>query len=381
MNKQGRGDGTIYFEESRQRWVAAFDVRSNNGKRQRRRVTGPTRAKAREAMRIAQSAQTDGLPVPDGSLTVKRFLEDWLANTVPAVCHSSNTVANYKWAVDKHLVPALGGHRLRDLSPDDVDHMLRARAATGLSRSSLMRLRMVLGRALRHAERRGKVVRNVATLADLPKAGKGRESRALSVEQAKALLDAAKGDRLEALFVTGLMCALRPGELLGLTWDDVDLDAATLQVRRSLKRDGTALYIGELKTPRSRRALNLPAQVVEALKAHRARQAAERLVAGDIWQDFQLVFATDVGTPTDPSNLRRSFSRLTCSVGIGHWRPYELRHSAASILSAARVPLEEVADIMGHDGTRMTALVYRHAMAPTVDAGVKPMEALFGSPG
>ncbi len=93
------------------------------------------------------------------------------------------------------------------------------------------------------------------------------------------------------------------------------------------------------------------------------------------------MFATDVGTPTDLSNLRRSFSRLTCSVGIGHWKPYELRHSAASILSAAGVPLEHVADIMGHDGTRMTALVYHHAMSPTVGAGVAPMEALFGSPG
>jgi integrase len=193
------------------------------------------------------------------------------------------------------------------------------------------------------------------------------------------LLAAARGDRLEALYVTGLMPGLRPGELLGLAWDDVALHAATLQVRRSLKRERDGLRVAELKTARSRRALDLPAPVVEALRAHHRRQAEERLVAGPEWDDHGLVFTNAFGRPMDPSNLRREFAKLTERAGLGRWHPHELRHSTASLLSAAGVPLEHIADVLGHDGTRMTAQVYRHAVAPTVAAGVAPMECLFGS--
>ena len=91
------------------------------------------------------------------------------------------------------------------------------------------------------------------------------------------------------------------------------------------------------------------------------------------------MFTTTIGTPINPSNLRRSFRRVTTAAGLGRWRPHELRHSAASLLSEPGVPLEVVADVLGHDGTRMTALVYRHAVSPTVGAAVAPMESLFGS--
>jgi integrase len=109
------------------------------------------------------------------------------------------------------------------------------------------------------------------------------------------------------------------------------------------------------------------------------RQVEERLAAGSAWVDLDLVFTTTIGTPINPSNLRRSFRRVTDAAGLGRWHPHELRHSAASLLSAAGVPLEVVADVLGHDGTRMTALVYRHAVSPTVSAAVAPMESLFGS--
>jgi integrase len=203
------------------------------------------------------------------------------------------------------------------------------------------------------------------------------EGRSLTPVQARQLLDAARGDRLEALFVAGLMLGLRPGELCGLLWEDVDLEGATLQVRRSLKRESAGLRLGDPKTRHSFRGLDLPGPVVGALRAHRVRQLEERLVAGRAWVELGLVFTTSVGTPVDPANLRRSFSALTSRAGLGHWTPNELRHSAASLLSAAGVPLELVADVLGHDGTRMTAAVYRHAVRSTVAAGAEAMNRLF----
>jgi integrase len=225
---------------------------------------------------------TRGLPLGDQKATLDEFLSRWLANSVTV--RSPNTRANLKWAVG-HIVGGLGGRRLRDLSADDVEAFLRAEAAAGLSRSSLVRIHSTLKRALRHAERVGKVARNVAALVDTPD-GPTSEARSLTVDEARRLLDAARGDRFEALYIAGLMIGPRPGELLGLTWADVDLDRAVIYIVRALTRapDGR-LALSQPKTPRSRRTVDLPAPLVATLRAHKARQATERLAAGKTWQD------------------------------------------------------------------------------------------------
>jgi integrase len=150
-------------------------------------------------------------------------------------------------------------------------------------------------------------------------------------------------------------------------------------VVRTLKRERGQLLLGDPKTPTSRRALTMPAPAVAALRAHRAKQRQERLAA-PVWEDNDLVFCTCVGTPLDPSNLRRGFSKLTRTAGLGHWHPHELRHSAASILSASGVPIEQIADVLGHAGTRTTAAVYRHLIEPTVRHAASTMELVFGDP-
>ena len=322
----------------------------------------------------------------DGCLTFGRHLDQWLAEVLPARAKvkSTNTVDNYRWAVERHLKPALGTKRLRSLTPEDVEALLRRLADEGMARNSIMRVRSVAVMALKHAQRRDLVARNAAELAEMPaRARPPEEGRSLTGEQAAQLLAVAEADPLGPLVVTGLMLGLRPGELCGLRWSDVDLEAHTLHVRQSRKRergeDGReVLRFGEPKTAKSRRSLAMPAPVVAALQRQRALQARERLVAGSAWADLDLVFANAIGAPIDPSNLRRLFARLTERAGLGRWHPNELRHSACSLLSAAGVPLEHVADILGHDGTRMAARFYRHAVAGAVGAAVAPMEAMFG---
>jgi integrase len=252
-------------------------------------------------------------------------------------------------------------------------------ATAGYSKSTIVRVHGEIARILRFAERRGKVIRNVATLVDVP-AGPKKQGRSLTVAQAKAVLDAAVDDRLEALYVTGLLMGLRPGELLGLPWTAVDFDAERLRVHQSLKREHNKLVVGEPKTLRSRRTLDMPGLVVDALKAHHDRQEVEQVDAGASWVETGLVFTTTLGTPIDPSNLRREFDKLTRKAGIGHWHPHELRHSAASLLSAAGVPIEQISDVLGHEGPRTTAAVYRHLVNPSVTAGRAPMDALFTPP-
>jgi integrase len=121
----------------------------------------------------------------------------------------------------------------------------------------------------------------------------------------------------------------------------------------------------------------MPKQVQDALHCHQKQQIGNRMAAGPSWVDSGLVFTTSVGTAIDPRNFRRSFTRLTERAGLGRWHPNELRHSAVSLLSAAGVREEDVADIVGHVTTRMTHRVYRHQIAPAITAGKETMERLF----
>lgn len=144
-------------------------------------------------------------------------------------------------------------------------------------------------------------------------------------------------------------------------------------------KETVTLRLGGVKRD-SRRTLGMPAGVEQALKEHRKTQAAERRAAGRSWQEHDLVFPTRIGTITDPANLRRLVTRLVRRAGIeGHWTPYELRHSAASVLNTAGVRLEDVADVLGHKDATVTAKVYRHMIQPTVTAAAQVMDDTFST--
>ena len=375
--RRGSGEGAIY--RYRDGWEVSLDVSLPGGKRIRRRRRARTKPEAREKLKQLQRDADAGV-VSSGATTMTQFLDDWLAHILPARNVSVATIDNYTWAVESHIKPALGTVRLTRLSAEDVDRLLRDLIASELARSSVRIVRTVLVSALTHAERRGYVRGNVARLSVLPP-GAVRESRALTVEQLGSFLTAAKGDRFEAAWLVMVALGLRPGEVLGLQWSDVDLTARTLRVSQALRREGNTLLIGDPKTSTSRRTLDLPVVVVEALTAHRKRQAAERLEAGELWEDRGMVFANALGGITDPANFRRAFRRVTNLAELGDWHPHELRHTAVSLLSDDGVALELIADVAGHSSTRITGTVYRHAVTPTISAHVETMDRLLASGG
>lgn len=361
--RRGSGDGSIFKENGR--YVACIDVSNGSGGRVRRKRRVRTYAEARTALRELQEEARKGV-LGAGHTTVATYLEDWLTHVLPARNVTIATTENYSVIVHKHIVPAIGALRLNQLRAEHVDEMLRSMAASGKARSTIRLARTVLVLALTHAERRDLVGRNAARLAILPPAPT-RESRSLTADQARDLLKAAKGDHLEAAWVVGLLLGLRPGELFALRWEDVDFDAGVLHVRQAIKRaGGNTFALGEPKTRTSRRSLDMPAMVAEALSAHRAAQAAERLTAGPSWQDGDLVFCTQMGGMLDPANTRRAFRRLTKTAGLGPWHPH--------------VPLEQIADVAGHaPGSRMTGGVYRQQVTPSVGAARPAMDRLFGA--
>jgi len=375
MTRRGAGEGSIFKDPKNGRWRGLIDLGADaSGKRTRKKVSGRTRAEVLLKLREVQRDAEDGLASGGRHLTVATLAEDWLRHRSGEL--AASTLEVRAWAVRQHLVPALGARRVRQLTAEDVSLFLQDMARAGYARASLEKVRGVLIQVLRHAERQGLVTRNVASLVPTP-AGPRAQGRSLTVEQARGLLEVAQGHPLEAAFIVGLTCGLRPGELLGLRWDDVDLEQGVLRVSRAVSRIGGTAQLGPTKTASSRRQLRLPLRTQDALRKHRARQLAQQDLMGEHWQDLGLVFPTSRGTLLDPANLRRALRTVTEHAGLGRWHPHELRHSAASLLSAAGIPLEEVADVLGHASTRVTSATYRHRTTPTVEAGAGPMDDLL----
>ncbi len=382
---RGNGEGSVSQEGARAgrpdgRWIAQIYV---DGKKKRR--IAPTEAKAKRILREMQADVAAGNTPGHGNLTVAQLLSQWERNALPARELSPRTIDVYQWCVEV-LTESIGSTRADRLTPERVEKAFALLAESGrksqgrpVSRASLIKLRSVLGKALDYGERRQLVSRNVARVVELPTAARrSAPGRSLTVEQANLLLESTAAHPLHALWRLMLMTGLRPGEATGLTWADVDLDEGLIHVRRSLKLEhGTLRVTDSLKTSRSRRSLKAHPSVIDALNAHRSAQEREAANLGERWSNVDdLVFTTSTGRPIDPNNLRRVFRGLTQAAGLGHWHPHELRHTAASILSAAGVPLERIADVLGHDGTRMTALVYRHVVSPTIDDAVAMGDAL-----
>lgn len=376
MSKRNAGEGSI-FERSDGRWCAQLDLGWQAGKRRRKYVYGATAAEVQNALLKARSDLAAGLPVAVEKQTVSQFLDRWLEGVRPSV--RPRTFQSYEILVKRHIVPELGQWKLDKLAPQHVQAALVRKSASGLSPQTVRHVRAVLRVALNQALRWGLVARNAASLAVAPKL-EHKGFRGLSPDEARRLLDAARGDRLEAVYAVALSLGLRMGEILGLRWLDVDLDGAALTVNQAIYRiAGKGLVAAEPKTERSRRAIFLPDGVLRALRAHRLRQLQQRLAAGSRWQDSGLVFTSGIGTPLEPRNLFRSFKALLHRAGLPDVRFHDLRHSAASLLLAQGVPMRAVMELLGHSNIGTTADIYAHVMPAMMRDMADKMDAILGS--
>ena len=385
--RRGHGEDSIYWDSSKHRYVGAVSLGfAPAGTRIRRKVTGRTKAEVRGKLRELHQDLDSGLR-PRQGYTVNDALDDWLAHGLEDV--SARTVTLYQGTIVPLLSEQLGTVKLKDLTAGDVQDALTAVAAR-MSTRTVQISRNVLVRVIRRAERDGLAARNVAALVKPPKGQRGgRPSKSLTLEQALALMEAAKCTRLEAYITLSLLTGLRTEEARALRWDHVVAWAGSQWqpvTEAGFDHEQLAVLVwrsdragGDTKTPRSRRTLALARRCVAALRDHRARQAADRLAAGLLWQDHDLVFASAVGTPLDDHNVRRQFRKITESAGLGTtWVPRELRHTFVSLLSAHGVPVEAIALLAGHNQTATTELVYRHQIVPALTRGAEVMDQIFG---
>ena len=369
------GQGTVFWDESKGCYKGQVSLGyTPSGKRRRPVAYGRTKEEVLKALQDFREEHETGIK-PDPGYTVADAVNDWFKRGLKN--RDKATVTTYRSLAEWHIIPQLGKAKLKKLTADDVDDWLEERAEH-LATSSLKRCLGLLRRSITHAQRRNKVLRNVADLVkEVPEGRVGRPSKALNLQQAKAILAAAQHRRLHAYLVLSLMTGVRTEEARELTWSHVHLDPPEgipphVAVWRSVRKGG------ETKTKKSRRTLALPPPVVEAFTAHRTAQETEREAAGQSWPDTDLVFRTRSGAAMDVNNVRRDFQAIVKAAGVGgSWSPRELRHSFVSLMSEKGVSLEDIARLVGHSSTNTTELVYRKELRPVITEGADIMGELF----
>lgn len=353
--RRGRGEGSI-FQRGDGRWTASITVGQNaNGRRVRKVVYGATKGEVQDKLSRLQHQKLDGMLSSSEKLTLATFLDRWLEDSArPSIRWA--TYVCYEGIIRLHVSPKIGGLRLDRVTPAHVQGLYSALERDGVSCHIRRLCHAVLRRALKQALKWGIVPRNVCDAAEAPRLTK-RDIQPLNGEQVAKLMKAAKGERLEALYTVAIATGMRLGELFGLQWQDVDLDAGAVTVRQTLSEAGKKIALREPKTAKSRRRIELPSLAVVALLDHRKAMLAEGSLAAGY------VFCSRSGGPIRRSNFhRQQFKPLLTKAGLPSIRFHDLRHTSATLLLLGGAHPKVVQERLGHSQISVTLDVYSHVL-------------------
>lgn len=389
--RKANGEGTI-FQRADGRWCGAGYVLTADGTRKRIYVYAATRRQAADKLAEKLADSNRGLVVAaDPNLTVGDYLTAWLTGVARHRLRAT-TYVTYESLVRRFLIPGLGARKLGTLTARDVrtfldrlpsvcqccaqgwdakrnpNHPVKVRrprcCAIGnccrrhIRPATVRYIRAVLSAALADGVREDRIGRNVASTVRLPTPRS--DFQPFTAGEARRYLLAAAYHRHGPLFELALRTGLRRGELLGLRWDDIDLDTGHLYVRRTLARTRGGPTFQPVKTHRSARRIVLPRDCVTALKRYHTRQDIDRREAADDWTETGLVFTTSTGRPMDPAAVHRHHQAICELADVRYIRFHDLRHTCATLLLEQGVDLVTIKDLLGHAQIHTTADIYSH---------------------
>lgn len=359
----------------------------------RRSVMGKTRtvalAKAEEQIEKARQ----GLKRESGKMTVEQYLNEFLDYCRTEGGLAPSTFQDYRFHINAKIIPAIGSVTLDKLEPRIVDELLRGLRWQGLANRTIAYTHAVLRRALQFAVDWRYVAANPASAR--MRAAKRYAQRELSKirflnqEQAQSFLENVGGNRHEALYVLAITTGMRQGELLGLKWSDIGLEAGRLTVNRALHRTKrnrkergveARFHLRPPKTDGSRRTIEIPPITVRALLEHQTQQKTIRRLADISWTEDDLVFSTRRGEPLDTSNVLHHFQEILTNAELPKIRFYDLRHTHASLLISQGVHAKKIAERLGHSSIKLTMDTYGHLFEGSDRESADKMQKLFGSP-
>ncbi len=401
-NKRTSGQGSLYQRHDRgcpalvdgERpahkcagpWVGVFVTGYRDGKPIRKKVSARTKSAA--AVKLDElKVLHKGNDLPEGKLlTVEAWLTHWLEQIVPRKAKPKTVVA-YTTVVNGYLIPLLGHYRLDRLTPENIDDAwdklledgnptIPADKRQPLSPNSVHHAHRVLARALKVAMQRKKVTRNVAgsDSMDAPPLVES-EIEPIPDEDVAKILAAAADTDYGARWSVALSLGLRPGEALGLRWENVDLTTGVLQVKEQLQRQvGKGLVLTTPKSASGVRSMVLPKTMLAALKAHKKVQSKAKLAAGNRWHDTGLVFTLANGKGVDGKVDGERWHRLLDKAEVKQRRLYDARHSAATLMLAQGIELRVAMALLGHSQVSVT-MKYQHAVDKLKHDAAEKMEA------
>ncbi|MPZ51036.1 MAG: tyrosine-type recombinase/integrase [Dehalococcoidia bacterium] len=369
--KRANGEGSVYQRESDGRWAASISLA--NGKRKHFLGHSSAEVSAKRAEALANLQK--GIQPPKGNQSVAQYLDFWIRSVKSSV--RPTTYQSYELNVNR-LRPLIGKLRLTNLTPAVIEQAYAALQERGLSARSVKQVHTVLHGALKKAVIWELLGRNPSEAVSVPRPER-HEMKTLSEAQVQKLFASTSDDRMHALWVLLTTTSLRLGEACGLQWQDVDLERGSLTVRRALQRQkGVGFVFVEPKTRLSRRKVHLPPGTVAVLAAHRKRQLQERLMAGAYWQDQDLIFCRQNGSPLEATNLLPEFHRALAKAELPKIRLHDLRHTAATLLLQMGEHPKVVQEMLGHSTITLTLDTYSHVVPSMQAEAARKMQTLFG---
>ncbi|ADQ39654.1 integrase family protein [Caldicellulosiruptor acetigenus I77R1B] len=382
--KRGNNEGSIYRRKDGL-WCGQITIgRDESGKQKRQYFYGKTRQEVADKIAKALNDLKNGVYVDPARLLLKDWLNTWLWEYKKQTLRPS-TFQDYESLINNHIVPAIGHYKLKDLRPEHLQALYNSKYGNGLSLSTIKHIHVILHSALDQALKNGLVVRNVSEATTLPKTKTKNEIRVLTLQEQQRFIAALEGERLRPAFLLALASGVRLGELLALKWDCVNLKEGTITIKRSLRRiktydknlpTKTMLAFQEPKTAAGIRTIPVPPVILEELKEHRKRQLEERLQAGSLYEDNNLVFATELGTPIEPRNFLRVFYRIIEKANLDI-NFHALRHTYATRLLEANEHPKVVQELLGHNDISTTLNIYSHVMPEIKKAAAMKLNNLF----
>nr|BBH95174.1 site-specific integrase [Thermogemmatispora argillosa] len=371
--RRAQGEGSVFkrwdSQLHRYQWIAQITFK--DGKQKQFRVK--SEAEGVKLLRKLHREIEEGLMI-NRTMTVREYLEYWIEEVHKPTIKISSYI-KYRKLIRTHILPQLGSIRLEQLSPQMVQKFY-VQKLQALSPKTIRDIHGVLHRALQTAVDWKMLAWNVCDVVRPPRLGRAKR-KALSLEEVHRLLEAARGHRLEPMIILALVTGMRRGELLALTWGDIDWKARSVEVCKTVEYFPHVGYVeDEPKTEAGKRHIILPVFAMELLKQHRAKQEEAKRVQSSKWQDHDLVFPNQRGGYLSPRYVEKTFGRLAKTAGL-KVTFHSLRHTASTLLRSMGVDIKVIQAMLGHSSIQVTADIYSHVFPEMLGKAAEQWDLLW----